>query len=105
MFPGKRESKRFLTPAPAVLKAFLFVGGPRKATRALVRNKADTPARDWAKPRPSNKQTTTRDYDQSTAPIPDYQQTRLAYGGEGALSCAPVIRASAGPRIACWDWT
>ena len=44
-------------------------------------------------------------YDQSTAPIPDYQQTRLAYGGEGALSCEPVIRASAGPRIACWDWT
>ena len=88
-----------------MLEAFLFVGGLRKATRALVRNKADTPARDWTKPRPSNKQTTTRDYDQSTAPIPDYQQTRLAYGGEGALSCAPVIRASAGPRIACWDWT
>jgi hypothetical protein len=40
-------------PAPAVLDAFLLVGGPANGARVPVGNTADTKRRDWTRFRPS----------------------------------------------------
>lgn len=105
---GSERAKGFPAPAPAPggVGSVSVCWWRREATRVLVRNKADTPARDWrslGRGQANDYHGRTRTRAQLRFLSPDYQQSRSVWRMAARVRSA-VIRASAGPRTACWDW-